>query len=308
MQRRWLIFFLGLGTGIICRGQGTPPPSGAPGTVPTKGTQVTPPTSGAQATPATSGAQATPPNLAGPGARQGAPPELVKIKAAAEAGDPAAQFAYGNVIPLSRLAEQLDWYHRSARAGYAPAQNALGGYYASLSGNPKKRAESVRESIRWSSRAAYQDVQDSQYRIAGFYESGEGLPKDRIYAYVWRRMATRNNAPDKNVDDALKRLITEMSSTEIAEAESRLKTFELKFTSTLNPVEADMLFGQLQLGATYLVNGVRQIVLNGLRFKQGDIKELKLAEESVRIMCLRLDEGIILVGIDGTPYTRRLKR
>jgi hypothetical protein len=205
------------------------------------------------------------------------------------------------------LAEQLDWYYRSARAGYAPAQNALGGYFASIS-DRKKRTESVRESIRWSSRAAYQDIQDSQHRIAGFYESGEGLPKDRICAYVWRRMATRNNAASKNVDEALKRLITEMSSTEIADAESRLKTFELKFTSKLNPVEADMLFGQLQLGATYVINGVRQIVLNGLRFKQGDTKDLKLAEESVRVVCLRIDEGSTLVGIADTPYTRRLRR
>lgn len=303
MQRRWLFFSLGLGVGIICRGQGTPPTSGAQVTPPASGAQVTPPTSGAQATPATSRAQATPPNLAG----QGAPPELVKIKAAAEAGDPAAQFEYGNVIPPSRLAEQLDWYYRSARAGYAPAQNVLGGYFASIS-DRKKRAENVRESIRWSSRAAYQDVQDSQRRIAGFYESGEGLPKDRICAYIWRRMATRNNAAAREEDGNLKRLITEMSSAEIAEAESRLKTFELKFTSKLNPVEADMLFGQLQLGATYLVNGVRQVVLNGLRFKQGDTKDLKLVEESVRVVCLRLDEGIILVGIADTPYTRRLKR
>lgn len=284
--------------------QVTPPNAGTQVTPPNAGTQVTPPPPGAQGTPPISSTQATPPNSAG----QGAPPELVKIKAAAEAGDPAAQFAYGNVIPPSRLAEQLDWYYRSARAGYAPAQNALGGYYASLSGTPKKRAESVRESIRWSSRAAYQDVQDSQHRIAGFYERGEGLPKDRICAYVWRRMATRNNTSSRNVDEALKRLITEMSSVEIADAESRLKTFELKFTSKLNPVEADMLFGQLQLGATYVINGVRQVVLNGLRFKQGDTQDLKLGEESARVVCLHIDEGSILVGLADTPYTRRLKR
>jgi hypothetical protein len=276
MRKRWLILLLGLGVGIMCRGQETPPTSRAQGTSPNLGTQR-------------------------------APPELIKIKTAAEAGDPAAQYEYGNVIPPSRLAEQLDWYYRSARAGYAPAQHALGGYFASIS-DPKKRAESIRESIRWSSRAAYQGVQDSQLRIAAFYERGEGLPKDRISAYIWRRYATRKNVPSQEVDGHIKQLITEMSSAEIAEAESRLKTFELKPTLKVNPVEADMLFAQLQLGAIYVVNGVRQVVVNNVRFKPGETKELKLTEVPVRVVCMKVDEKGVQLGIVDTPYTRWLKR
>ena len=47
-----------------------------------------------------------------PGWAQGRPPDLPKLKAAAETGDPQAQFDYARALPASRGAEQLDWLEK----------------------------------------------------------------------------------------------------------------------------------------------------------------------------------------------------
>jgi hypothetical protein len=242
---------------------------------------------------------------------QSRPPDLVAIRAAAEAGDPRAQYEYGKAIPFNRTAERLDWFFRSARAGYGPAEEELGSYFSTtFEGDKQKRMANQRESVRWSSRAAYHGISSAQFRIAQFYQRGEVLPKDRVAAYIWMRLAISNtNSLFNLVNKAeLNRLITEMSSTEIAEAEARLKRFSLKTDSKLNPIEVDLLFGQIQLGAVYVVNSVRQVVVNNIRFIQGETKDLVLAGERVPVSCLSIEEKSVLLGFAHTPYTRWLKR
>jgi hypothetical protein len=242
---------------------------------------------------------------------QSRPPDLVAIRAAAEAGDPRAQYEYGKAVPYDRKADRLDWFLRSARAGYGPAEEELGSYFSTaLDGDKQKRMTNQRESVRWSSRAAYHGISSAQFRIAQFYQRGEVLPKNRVAAYLWMRIADSNsNRPVGMAHKVyLDKLITEMSSGEIADAEARLKTFNLKTDSTLNPVEVDLLFGQFQLGAIYVVNGVRQVVVNNVRFSQGETKDLVLAGETVRVTCLNTEEKSILLGIAHTPYSRWLKR
>ena len=246
--------------------------------------------------------------LASVGLSQDRPPDLVAIKAAAEAGDPKAQFEYGQAIPFGRKAEQIEWFLRSARAGYAPAQDALGNYFSTYVSDKQRYAANLRESVHWSSRAAYQGVMWSQARIAAFYRDGGVLPKDRVAAYVWFRVANLSSPSQILYRGDIDRLITEMSMTEIAEAESRLKAFRLGLYSGLNPVEADMIFAELKIGAIYVVNGVKQVVLGNTRFNQGETKELNLSGESVRITCLSIEGTSALVAIGSTPYTRWLQR
>jgi hypothetical protein len=260
MQRRWLILLLGLGIGVMGRGQESPP------------------------------------NLAG-------------IKAEAEAGSAKAQYEYGKAVPDSQVTERLDWYYRSARAGFAPAQEALGSYFATEpAADPQKRAANLREAVRWSSRAAYQGVYTAQLRIAQFYRKGEGLPKDRVAAYLWMRLGINSSPLAIIYKSNLDQLTAEMSPAEIADAENRLKAFELKTVSKMNPIEAELIFSQLRLGAPAVINGVRQAVVNSVSFTQGEAKELKLGGESVRIVCFSVDEKSVLVGIAGTPYIHWLKR
>ena len=182
--------------------------------------------------------------LASIGLGQDRPPDLVAIKAAAEAGDPVAQFEYANAIPIgSRPSEQVEWYFKSARAGYAPAQDAIGKHFTALEFNKQKRS---RQPARVSALVQPGGL-SGRHLVAGAHRrvlpgwlgaaKGSGLPR----TFGTGSRGTR--APSRSAFSVeLNRLITEMSSAEIAEAESRLKSFRLEPYSGLNPVEADMLF------------------------------------------------------------------
>jgi hypothetical protein len=87
-----------------------------------------------------------------------------------------------------------------------------------------------------------------------------------------------------------------------------LRTFRLGTYSGINPVEADLVFRQLQLGAIDVVNGTRQAVVNNIRFTSGETRELKLADDSVRLVCLSIEDKSALFGIAGTPYVHWLRQ
>jgi Sel1 repeat len=247
--------------------------------------------------------------LASAGLGQGQPPDLVAIKAAAEAGDAKAQYEYGKAVPSTRTAERLDWFYRSARAGYGPAEEELGSYFLSgLVGDKQKNLANRRESVRWSSRAACHGFSSAQFRIAQFYQRGEVLPKDRVTAYIWMRIANANSTFGMLYKAYVDQLITEMTSAEIAEAEQKLQEFHPQAAAGLNSIDVDLFFAQVQLGSIYTVNGVHQAVVNNVRFSQGESKALNLAGDSVRVVCLSIEGSSVLLGIADTPYTRWVKR
>jgi TPR repeat protein len=243
------------------------------------------------------------------GSGQAASPDRAKLKAAAEAGDSHAQYEYAKALPSSDAAGQLAWYFRSARAGYAPAQEALGSHFASEASVAKvERLTRLRESVRWSSRAAFAGIYTAQLRIAQFYRKGEVLPKDLVAAYLWMQTAINHSPLGIIYKSSLDQLTAEMLPAERAEAEGKLNKFRLAPVAGLNPVEADLILAQLHLGGTSVANGVPQVVINDVRFASGETKELKLEGESVRLVCFSIDENSALVSIAGTSYIHWLKR
>src|SRR5437899_236299 len=76
-------------------------------------------------------------------------PDISKLRAAAEAGDAAAQAALGLAYQNGRGAEQndalaVDWYRKAAAAGNSEAQNDLGVMYMNGWGVEKNKEEAVR--------------------------------------------------------------------------------------------------------------------------------------------------------------------
>ena len=244
-----------------------------------------------------------------PGWAQGSPPDLPKLKAAAGTGDPQAQFEYARTLPAAHGAEQLDWFYRAARAGYAPAQEALGSHFASAAlARPTQRTTDLRESVRWSSRAAFAGIYTAQLRIAQFYRQGEALPRDLISAYIWMRLGVNRSPYAIIYQGSFDQLRSEMTPAQRDEAEERLHKFQLKVTAGLNPVEADLIFTQLHLDAAPAAPGAPQAVINGVPFASGETKELKLDGESVRLACFSINEKSVLVSLAGTSFIHWLKR
>ena len=94
---------------------------------------------------------------------------LMLIKAAAEQGNPEAQFLLGlqykvgDGIAKDR-GEAVKWLRKSAESGYAEAQYALGDFYAAL--DPADELADLREAEKWLKAAAAQGNTDAQSRLA----------------------------------------------------------------------------------------------------------------------------------------------
>ncbi|MGD2132652.1 MAG: peptidoglycan-binding protein [Maricaulaceae bacterium] len=152
------------------------------------------------------------------------PANAITLEAAAEAGDPIAQFEYGgalldqgdltqgvrlmrqaaeNGLPAAQyrlaklyetgrgvdldLAEARRWTERAANAGHRRAMHNLGIFYAEGRGAP----QDFNEAGRWFEEAALFGSTDSQFNLAVLYEQGLGVQLSPPDAYAWFSIAAR---------------------------------------------------------------------------------------------------------------------
>ena len=218
-------------------------------------------------------------------------PNLAQLKTAAEAGDAKAQFEYGKRVSDAR--EKFGWFLRSAQQGYSLAQDAVAQSCAQeYSSDPRKKQSSNRDAVRWASRAAYQGLADVQMKLGRYYDRGVGVSKNPIAAYMWMQIAVNSTGGEKSgLVGSLYRLerdnlITRISSEQIAEGMRLAAQFKpANYAPKMNPVEADIVFGQLKLTAVYETGGRRSAVLSGVRFGVGDAKDIAVDGSSFRFTC-----------------------
>jgi TPR repeat protein len=154
---------------------------------------------------------------------------IPKLKALADAGDGAAQFALGTVLegafnyPTPNVPEAIAWYRRAAEKGVPEAQNTLGDHLAQGRGVPQDYkaaaafyraaadkfplaaahlgdlycygygvAEDGAECAKWYRKAAESGVAHAQSALGGLYSTGTGVDKNDVEASMWFRIAANN--------------------------------------------------------------------------------------------------------------------
>src|SRR6187401_3368034 len=119
---------------------------------------------------------------AGPALARPEPDVLAGLRAAAEKGDPQAQYdlslqlLYGaDVDPATRdTAAGLSWVRKAAEGGLVEAQRDLGTRYSLGQDVKEDRAESV----RWFRKAAEQGDAESRFHLGVAYQYGQGVELD----------------------------------------------------------------------------------------------------------------------------------
>lgn len=116
------------------------------------------------------------------------PEFLAAIEARAAAGDPKAMFDLGRLydIPEKRgigldPARARAWYERSAEAGFAWAQFALGNMLEKAEGG----ARNDTGARRWYEAAAQQGIAEAQMHLGNLLRAGRGGPADGAAAAEW---------------------------------------------------------------------------------------------------------------------------
>ena len=144
--------------------------------------------------------------------------------AAAEAGDPRAQFALaliydtGDGVPHD-FPRALSWFRRAAEGGYAVAEAKLGLMYLVGWAVPRDPVAAA----GWYRKAAEQGNAIAQARLARLYAHGIGVRRSLVDAWLWAQLAARQG--DRLAAWLAGRYAARMSREEIAEAERRLSAW-----------------------------------------------------------------------------------
>lgn len=109
---------------------------------------------------------------------------------AAKAGDPQAQYLYGEILLRGLHGRQdrkaaADWFEKAAKQGHALAAYALGRAYEAGMGRPRNLAKAA----AWYGVAAKKGVPAALYNLARLTETGKGVPRNLAQAAIYYRQA-----------------------------------------------------------------------------------------------------------------------
>lgn len=121
----------------------------------------------------------------------------------------------------------LSWFEKAASLGHAEAQLLTGQAYATGRGAAKDLAWAA----RWYGKAADQGLAPAQHLLGMAYATGQGLPRDRVAAYTWLSLAAAQKDANANRERAA--LAKQMSKTEIADANARVRKWHAQANNAL---------------------------------------------------------------------------
>jgi uncharacterized protein len=141
-----------------------------------------------------------------------------ELRKSAEAGDASAQNALGLLyyqgkgVPQS-YAQAKEWFERAAKQGRAGAQVNLGTLYLHGDGAP----QSAHMALFWFERAAVQRNALAFAKLGRMYERGQGVSQDLIQAQMWYYLSAVHG--EQRAAEARDALAKQMTPAQIAEAE-----------------------------------------------------------------------------------------
>ena len=239
---------------------------------------------------------------------------LAYVKAAAEAGKPAAQneLAWRYVLDGENAQAEL-LYGKAAQQGYIPAQGKLGEMlvlHARLDVGLKYDVKEaiVSRGIKWLTLAANQGDKLAQADLAGLYLNGEFVKPDLIESYKWGSLAAQGTplAPGsingKSICDAAAR---KMSVTQIAEAKRRVARFIPHLQAGFELLKPAWV-AEIKLSGLGGPKNYPMAIINNEVFAAGDSNVLNIAGKAVTVQCLQIQDKSVVVQIEGLDMPREL--
>lgn len=157
------------------------------------------------------------------------------LRAQAESGDAAAQFALGDHFSAlasaaadsgekaDLLAQSVVWLRKAADQSNLAAELRLADCYRDGRG----LARDLAQAAAWYRRAAEQGDAGAQGKLAILYSVGQGVPQDSAEAYFWFDVAALVPGPDQQKYIANRQAVgTRITADELAEEQRRLKQWK----------------------------------------------------------------------------------
>jgi hypothetical protein len=234
---------------------------------------------------------------------------LEAIKAAAEAGNPAAQDQLAEKYILRTDMKQAEvWYRKAAAQGYAHAQGKLAEMLLnrarmSVGLKPEIKSALGDEGVKWAVLAANQADELGQAKLAEAYAEGKFIKQDWMQVYKWGELAARNPGSMFNPAGVLagslrNSAILKLSDDQLAEAKNLVAEFSPHQTATGElPVPAWV--KQIKLSGLSGPTNHRLAIINNETFSAGEDNDLKLTGKMVNVKCVEIRDKSALVKIQG---------
>jgi hypothetical protein len=218
--------------------------------------------------------------------------DLVQIKRAAEAGDPAAQTKLGEYYHRSfMVAAAARWYEAAATQGYPPALSALGNLCAAGGGiGTNHVVANHTNAFQLHRLAAVQGYQQSQYSVGMYYREGNIVPRNLVLAYKHLKLSNTGMAKEY-----LKQLVLQMSQDQITEAEKQVAQFRpIAFRQAFE----DLVFDSIKLQGIFASGADRGALINGKSIRAGQQIPLTIAGLPATLKCesIRKDSVTLSLG------------
>jgi hypothetical protein len=239
---------------------------------------------------------------------------LAEIKAAADAGDPAAQDKLAQQFILRTDTKQAEfWYRKAAEQGYAHAQGKLGDMLLnrsriSINGTPVQRAAMSDEALKWATLAANQGDKRGQADLASICLEGKLVKPDLIEAYKWGDLAAQGSMLDpatisgRSTRDSA---ILKMTPDQISEAKKRVAAF-IPHIPGKDELPEPAWVGKIKLAGLSGAGDRRLAIISGTTFSQGETASVKVAGRTVKVHCMEIRENSVLVEVDGLDKPHEL--
>lgn len=244
-----------------------------------------------------------------------AQPSLEEIKAAAEAGDPAAQDKLAERFVMRADSAQAEvWYRKSAAQGYAHAQGQLGHMLyihtrTSIGLKPDARAAMGDEAVKWLTLAANQGNAQAQADLADICLQGKLVKQDLIEAYKWGELATHGggvvNFPGIEGRSARDSAILKMTSDQIEEGKRRVAAFK-PHTPQKSEMPVPAWVKQIKLTGISGGPDKRFAIIGKETLEQGESRTIKIGGNTVTIKCLEITDTTATISVDGIDGTQTL--
>ena len=150
-----------------------------------------------------------------------------ELRKSADAGDASAQNALGLLYYKGKGVPQnygqaKEWFEKAAKQGRAGAQVNLGTLYLHGDGPP----QSAHMALFWFERAAAQGDALAFAKLGRMYERGQGIPQDFIQAQKWYTLSSAHG--EQRAAEARDALAKQMTPVQIAEAERLAREWKPK--------------------------------------------------------------------------------
>lgn len=236
--------------------------------------------------------------------------DVAEVRRRAEAGDAAAEVAFGDILTSRmRHADALLWYRKAADQRNVSGQFHVGGTLLhgaiGIPADQNVKADPA-QGLGWVFMAATNGNSAACADMSFALQRGVGTDVDLVAAYAWLKLRAESSGFIDGYRFELNQLALKMTTAEVEHAKTIAAWFKAGHWQM--PVIRVIPNGDPRLKLTGIATGLKTpfAVINGHTLSAGESATIDLKVITLRLKCLKIEESSVVVSLEGEDQPRVL--